>query len=56
MVVLEYSSVQHCLKVVSMAAGNDGEGIFEQGNVHEENVDEEVSYEETDFLDGSSSS
>ena len=53
--------MQHCSRFAAAAAGTTGmdEGIVEEGIVGEETVDvetiEEVGYEETSFLDGSTS-
>ena len=52
--------MQRCSGDAAAAAGTIGEGNSEEGIVGEETVDgeivrEEVGYEETDFLDGSSS-
>ena len=57
MVILACSLVQHCFGVAVAAVGTVGEGIVEEdiagkGTVNGETIDEEVGYEETDFLDG----
>ena len=48
MVIVACSLVKHYFGVAVVAAGTFGEGIGE-----EDIFDEEVGYEETDFLDGS---
>ena len=48
MVVLACSLIQHYFGVAIAVVGTVGEGIVVEGT-----VDEEVGYEETNFLDGS---
>ena len=57
MVVYECSLVKHCFGVAAAAVRTVGEGIVEEDIAGEETIigeiaDEEVGYEETDFLDG----
>ena len=43
--------MQRCFEFAVAAAGTIGEDIAKEGTFDEETIDEEVGYEETDFLD-----